>query len=184
MLSRFLKGSTRERDVATLYARIVEQARQPAFFADLGVPDSIEGRFEVIALHGWMVMRRLGADPAAGAFNQALFDHMFADLDLNLRELGVGDLGVSKKIKNLAEHFYGRVRAYEAGLAPEAGEGALAEAIDRNLYGSTLPDAAHVGVVARYVSAAVAALEGQDAAAIMKGRIAFPVLTPAGEIAP
>ncbi len=173
MFSRLFNGSDQERRVADLYGRIVEQARSPGFFAAAGVPDTVEGRFELIALHGWLVMRRLGRDQAAAAFNQALFDYMFADMDLNLRELGVGDLGVAKKIKNLASHFYGRVRAYEDGLAPDAPTTTLSQALDRNLFGSTLPDPGQVELMAAYVRAADAALASQGTDRIMAGDVAF-----------
>lgn len=173
MLSRLFKGSDQERRVATLYGHIVEQARSAPFFAAAGVPDTVEGRFELIALHGWLVMRRLGRDPAAAVFNQALFDYMFADMDLNLRELGVGDLGVSKKIKDLASHFYGRVKAYEDGVAPDAPPEALEGALDRNLFGSTLPEPAQVAAMAAYVRAAEARLAAQGTDLLMAGSVDF-----------
>lgn len=160
--------------MAHLYAAIVAQARRPEFFIDSGVPDTVEGRFELIALHGWLVMKRLeqgGRD--AAPFNQALFDHMFADIDRSLRELGVGDLGVGKQVKDMAQHFYGRAAAYGAGLAADADPAALAAAIDRNLYGSTLPDRAQVAAMAAYVRRQVAHLAAVPLALLLGGEVNF-----------
>lgn len=173
MFNRLFRGSDLERNVAALYGRIVEQARLPVFFTDAGVPDTVEGRFELVALHGWLVMRRLGRDPGAAKFSQALFDYMFADLDVNLRELGVGDLGVAKKIKDLASHFYGRIKAYEDGMKAGAEGGVLNQALDRNLFGSTLPDPIQVTRMASYVREVDARLTAQDTALLLKGIVDF-----------
>jgi len=152
VLTRLFRTDRRKRLVAELYGLIVAQARLAPFYADLGVPDTLEGRFEVIALHNWLVMRRLGRGGADEvAFSQALFDFFFADMDLALREIGVGDLSVGKKIKDMAQHFYGRVKAYEAALDPGAAADALVAALDRNLYGSTLPEPWQTRVMAGYV---------------------------------
>ena len=100
-----------------LYRAMVEQARRPAFYRELGVPDTPEGRFEMIALHAALVLRRLRREGLPGqALGQALFDLMFADLDAGLRELGVGDLGVGTYIKRLAGQFYARLAALDEGL--------------------------------------------------------------------
>ena len=108
----------RKRPNATpLYTEIVRQARQPDFYNKLGVPDTYNGRFDLIALHAFIIMRRLKSIGKNGeTLSQALFDCMFIDIDKNLREMGVGDLSVGKKIKNLAAAYYGRVKAYEGAL--------------------------------------------------------------------
>jgi len=173
MLGRLFKKKISERTVAKLYGAIVEQARRPEFFLHLGVPDTVEGRFEMIALHGWMVMRRLASEGrAAVGFNQSLFDFMFADMDFNLRELGAGDMKVGDKVKDLASHYYGRVHAYDAGLSA-ADPGVLVGALDRNLYGSTLPDAAHVAAMAAYVRRQLTQLEGFPIDRLLAGEITF-----------
>lgn len=163
-----------------LYDAIVTQARRPAFFQAGGVPDTVEGRFEVVALHGWLVMRRLSAaGPALAATNQALFDHMFQDLDFSLRELGASEMVVGKKVKDLAHHFYGRAAAYDSGL--KAGDDAtLEQALDRNLLGSTLPEPAHLRYMAAYVRAAAHDLDQQPVADLEKGVVRFidPPVTP------
>ena len=173
LLSGLTRRSEQKRRVAHLYAAIVVQARRPEFFTDSGVPDTVEGRFELIALHAWLVMKRLeqgGRD--AAPFNQALFDHMFADLDRSLRELGVGDLGVGKQVKDMAQHFYGRAAAYGAGLAA-ADPAELEAAIDRNLYGSTLPERPQVAAMAGYVRRQAAHLAAVPLAGLLQGEVSF-----------
>lgn len=171
--------------VADLYEAIVAQARKPAFYTGLGVPDTVNGRFEMVSLHAFLVLRRLkaAASPAAG-LGQALFDTMFADMDLSLREMGAGDLGVGRRVKAMAEGFYGRISAYDAALAGADLE-ALAEALRRNVYGTLKPpDAASadaVAALARYVSASADSLASQDDTELAAGRPRFAVL---GELRP
>ena len=115
------------RNIQGLYGAIVAQARAPIFYFHLGVPDSVEGRFELIVLHLMLVLRRLGADgvaaserePSLGpgsAVGQQLFDVFCRDLDDNLREMGVGDLAVPRRMRQFGEAFYGRQAAYAAAL--------------------------------------------------------------------
>jgi len=160
-----------------LYTLTVRQARQPAFYGDFGVPDTPDGRFDMIALHVYMVLRRLKQLSESGqAIAQALFDHMFADLDHNLREMGVGDLGVGRHVKAMAAGFYGRVAAYDAGL--EGTEGELALALARNLYRGTTPMPAVVDIMAQYVRTETVALGNIPSQDILQGNIHFgPVPT-------
>jgi cytochrome b pre-mRNA-processing protein 3 len=149
----------------------VARARWPGFYAGHGVPDTLDGRFELIALHVFLVLHRIRAVPAAAAFGQALFDAMFTDMDRGLRELGTGDLSVGKQVKRMATGFYGRTAAYQAGLE---GGADLAEALRRNLFGTVAdPEPDHLAWFAAYLRDQAAALERQDAAAIGAGRIAF-----------
>lgn len=160
-------------DVAhALYVALVEQARQPAFYRDWQVPDSLDGRFEMIALHGFLVLRRLKPEGEAGKLlGQTLFDTIFADLDNQLREMGVGDLGVGKRIKVMAKAFYGRIAAYDSALA--ASDTALEEALRRNLYGTVQPAPAALAAMAGYLRANASALEACPAAEIHRGRLKF-----------
>jgi cytochrome b pre-mRNA-processing protein 3 len=97
-----------------LYGALVGQARNPAFYRDMGVPDTVEGRFEMVALHVFLALRRLRAGGEPGKdLGQKLFDVLFDDMDQTLREMGVGDLSVGKKIKAMASSFYGRMQAYD-----------------------------------------------------------------------
>ena len=116
-----------------LYASAVEMARDPAFFADHGVADNVDGRFDALALVVSLVMRRLNSCGDAGAaLSQELFDAMFADMDLSLREMGAGDIGVAKRVRVMAEAFMGRLDTYTAAL-DDADRKALAAALERNL---------------------------------------------------
>lgn len=154
-----------ESAVAGCYAAIVNQARQPAFYIAGQVLDTPQGRFELIMLHAFLVMRRLHDEPA---FTQALFDLMFADFDLNLRELGVGDMGVGKRVKSWAQAFKGRAIAYDAGLADPA---ALAEAVSRNIFAGSGKDAS---MIAEYMQQAAKMLGAQFDDQIKAGQIDWP----------
>lgn len=155
-----------------LYAAAVEQARQPALYRDFRSPDTVEGRFEQVALHVYLVMRRLKGDEAAKKASQGLFDVMFQNMDDSLRELGVGDLQVGKKVRKLAENFYGRIGVYEAALKEDASPDALGAALARNVYGVEASEDADA--LASYVRAADAFLARQPAARIANGVVAFP----------
>ena len=103
-----------------LYNRVVEQARRPAFYTTCGVPDTLDGRFDMIVLHAFLLFHRLKLDhPRSADLSQSVFDLMFADMDRSLREMGAGDLGVGKKVKTMVRACYGRIAAYEAGLADD-----------------------------------------------------------------
>lgn len=155
-----------------LYMAIVAQARQPEFYEVLGVPDTVDGRFEMIVVHIVMVLRRLrGAGPEGKAISQALFDQMFADMDRNLRELGAGDLGVGRRVKHMATAFYGRAEVYEKGL--DGSEGALEEAVARNVYG-TLSSPPHQAVdMASYIRREMVSLSELDGSDLLAGRVSF-----------
>src|SRR5882757_10036438 len=144
--------------IEAIYGMIVAQAREPLFYAGLGVPDTVNGRFDMVLLHLWMVLRRLRPAAAGLALAQALFDHFCADMDDNLREMGVGDLTVPKRMQKFGEAFYGRVAAYD--LALDAGTEALAQALCKNIL-----DGGDIGrgrQLAAYTNAAIAALAGLD----------------------
>jgi len=132
----------RQRQLGTpeiLYGNAVELARDPAFFRDHGVADTVDGRFDALALVVALVMRRLkGCGDAGTELSQQLFDSMFSDMDLSLREMGAGDIGVSKRVRVMAEAFMGRLDAYATALDNHDRE-ALAAAIGRNLLRDTGP---------------------------------------------
>ncbi|MEH3146810.1 MAG: ubiquinol-cytochrome C chaperone [Methylobacterium frigidaeris] len=149
----FRRGeAARRRAIEALHVRINAASRVPALYTELGVPDSVEGRFEALCLHVVLVLRALRRlPPPAGDIAQDLVNSVFTQLDASLRELGVGDMGVSKRMKKLAQAFYGRASAYDAAL--DAGDaGALALALARNVLGRDDPAAA-AGLSA-YVAAA------------------------------
>lgn len=159
-----------------LYDRVAAASRQPALFTDLGFPDTVEGRFESLSLHAVLLLRRLrGLPPPAGEVAQDFVDTFFRRLDASLRELGVGDMGVGKRMKKLARSFYGRAEAYDGPL--DSGDvAALAAALGRNALGSEEPAQA----LAAYVLASDRVLAGQGLADIVGSGPAFadPKETP------
>ncbi len=116
-----------------LYGAIVAQGRLQVFYAGFGVPDTVEGRFEMVVLHLVLVLGRLQHCPSGQNLSQALFGAFCRDMDHNLREMGVGDLTVPKQMKRLGEAFFGRQRVYDAALAEED-PAALTAAIARNVF--------------------------------------------------
>lgn len=155
-----------------LYARIVEQSRREPFYLDYGAPDTVEGRFEMIALHAYLVLRRLrGEDGNAKDVAQCLFDAMFKNMDDALRELGVGDMAIGRKIRTLAENFYGRVEVYGNAL-DEGDRDALTDALARNVYEKETE--ARAADLAVYVVATDAALTAQPIDRLRKGAVQFP----------
>jgi cytochrome b pre-mRNA-processing protein 3 len=154
------------------YRLVVEQARQRVFFAECGVPDTLDGRFELVCLHAFLYLYRLKSErPRATALAQAFFDTMFDDLDRALREIGTGDLRVGREVKRMAQGFYGRIRAYESGIA--AGDSVLAAALARNLFGTVGVPLAQLEAMTLYVRRAADDLRGQDAAELLAGRVRF-----------
>jgi cytochrome b pre-mRNA-processing protein 3 len=166
--------------VASLYRALVEQARTPIFYEDFGVPDSLDGRFEMIAMHMFLVLHRLKSDGTASAeLAQSLFDTMFEDMDRSLREIGVGDLAVGKRVRAMGEALYGRMAAYETGLAGD--DTTLAAAFRRNLFGTVPepgPSTDALASLARYLRASVQSLAGQAAREIAAGHLAFSPARP------
>jgi cytochrome b pre-mRNA-processing protein 3 len=171
---RVFPGNPEEEPARALYVAIVEQARQPAFYARYGVPDSVDGRFEMLVLHCFLVLRRLRVSHAETEdLAQTLFDTLIYDMDQSIRESGVGDLKVGPKLREMAEAFYGRIKAYEQGFGA-AQEGALESALLRNLYGTVdrVPEGAAADMAA-YARRQDAFLATQQTAALRRGRVAF-----------
>lgn len=178
---RWFNRSTDTRDAAVraLYARAVTQARDPRFYSETGVPDSVDGRYDMIVLHVFLILERLtGKGEAAKETAQELFDLLFADMDQSLREMGVGDLSVGKKIKTMAQAFYGRSAAYREALKED--EAALARALKRNVFPESEPGAARLEALAAYVMREHRALAAQDLDALLAGEARFG---PAPELA-
>lgn len=169
---RLFRRRRHERGAEALYLAVVAQSRLPVFYAALGVPDTVDGRFDMIALHAFLLLRRLKGEPAAAELAQAVFDLMFADMDRNLREMGVGDLTVGKRVKTMAKAFYGRIAAYDAGL-DAADPAVLREALRRNLLRGTAPDDAALAALAAYVRSQAAALGRQPLDDLLGGAVAF-----------
>src|SRR5580704_3388556 len=130
MMFHFFRRNRSDHSIASLYGMIVAQARATPFYRIYGVPDTVNGRFEMVVLHTVLVLRRLQSEPVPiRRLGQALFDRFCRDMDGSLREMGIGDLAVPAKMRMIGEAFYGRQAAYGAALAapgPEALVAALA----------------------------------------------------------
>jgi cytochrome b pre-mRNA-processing protein 3 len=173
MIFRLFRPTPRDHIIASLYGAIVAQARVPTFYRSYGVPDTVNGRMEMIMLHAVLVLRRLEGETApARALGQELFDRFCRDMDESLREMGVGDLAVPRKMRRIGEAFYGRQAAYQAALAAP-GDEPLAVTLQRNvLAGASEPAAA--ARLAAYVREAVRLLAAADAEGFERAELAFP----------
>ena len=168
-----LFGRAESKDSAEdAYRIVLGRSREPWFYTELEVPDSVDGRFEMLVLHAFLVLHRLKGEPGTSAFGQQLFDVMFDDLDLTLREMGAGDMGVGKRVKAMVQAFYGRVAAYDPAMSGETADG-LSEALVRNLYRTGAPAAESVARMAGYVRGQAAHLGGIGIAELMAGNFAF-----------
>jgi cytochrome b pre-mRNA-processing protein 3 len=146
-----------------LCAELITQARAPEFFRMLGVPDTMDGRFDLVALHAWLVLDRLKTDPRLA---QALVDEIFVNFDEALRHLGTGDMGMNRRLKTMASAFYGRLQAYRAASS----ESDLCAAIHRNLYRGAEEKRERTKAVAAYAWSARSRLASSDLTA---GRLEF-----------
>jgi cytochrome b pre-mRNA-processing protein 3 len=175
MILSLFKRKASPSPVAAVYGAIVAAARHQRLYAEWGVPDTVDGRFDMIVLHTVLVLDRLTAEneeTGAQRFAQDLTTAVFADMDRSLREMGVGDLSVGKKVRRMAEVFYGRAQAYRPAIAG-LDEAALAEAFYRNVFAGEGPRdganrlAAHALAVHRH-------LHERPIRPILAGEISFP----------
>ena len=176
--NHFSKSRTPPRGtIEAIYGMIVTQAREPSFYRQLGVADTVNGRFDLLVLHLWIVLRRFRSGEGAASVSQALFDRFCEDMDANLREMGVGDLTVPKRMQAFGEAFYGRAAAYDAAFA--TGEEALAQAICKNvLNGEGMEKARRLATYAKIV---LARLDGLDDSVLVAAAWTFPAPAEAGE---
>ena len=174
MILTAFRREPRNRNIHALYGMIVAQARLPAFYAGHGVPDTVDGRFELIVLHLVLVLDRLrrDRDDKGSPIGQRLFDTFCRDLDDNLREMGVGDMAVPRRMRSFGEAFYGRQAAYRAALSA-ADERELEKAISRNIFGIVGVDDKAVPL-ARYMRAAARQLDAQEEDLVAAGKAVFP----------
>jgi cytochrome b pre-mRNA-processing protein 3 len=152
---------------AALYDAIVAAARQPHFFENWGVPDTLDGRFDLIVLHMFLVLERLKGEPEITRRN--LIDYFFLDMDRSLREMGVGDVSVGKKVRKMAEAFYGRLTAYADAV--EQGDEALVASLQRNVYAGEAN--VHAVNLASWVMAARSLLSAQTPERILSAEVKF-----------
>ena len=154
--------------IEPIYGMIVAQTREPLFYSHLNVPDTVDGRFDLLILHLWLVLRRLRG--VGTELSQALFDRFCDDMDDNLREMGVGDLAVPRRMQAFGEAFYGRTAAYD--LACSESEDRLAEALQKNILNGQHPDSA--ARLAAYAGRVAAGLAAVDDAKLLRAAWAFP----------
>jgi cytochrome b pre-mRNA-processing protein 3 len=173
MILSLFRKNTATAPVYAVYSAIVAQSRQPRFYADWLVPDTVTGRFDMISLHLALLFRRLRAESGEQkVFSQAVFDLFFKDMDRSLREMGVGDLGVPKRIQKMGNIFFGLLAAMNQAM--DAGDRAALQAVlSRNVFdGATGP---HVEALADYLFTEDRALAAQPAVAITDGSLNFEV---------
>jgi cytochrome b pre-mRNA-processing protein 3 len=161
MLRRSRKADRPAEAARNLYTAIMARAREPIFYADFAVADTIDGRFDLLALHAALVMEAL---PPGARLASDLATEIFAGFDEALRELGVGDFGLSRRMKALADAFYGRLQAYRAAQT----EAELVTALIRNLYRGTNNRGREAGALAHYI-VSVRQRFRQDRAPLLEG---------------
>ncbi len=161
-----------ERAGFQLYAAAVAAAREPYLYEALGVPDTLDGRFDMIALYAFLVIRQVSRQAQPGPdLGQAVFDAMFSDMDINLRELGVGDLSVGRRVRAMWEAFHGRANVYSAALDANDPAG-LAAALARNVWRGEPPPEGAASGLARLVTAQSAFL-AQQTDNLLDGKVRF-----------
>jgi cytochrome b pre-mRNA-processing protein 3 len=173
MIFPLFRRRARPDTISTLYGTIVAQARLPVFYREYEVPDTVNGRFDLLVIHLVLVLGRLEADQRLRDVGQALFDRFCTDMDHNLREMGIGDLSVPRHMQRIGEAYYGRAKAYLAALVHE-GQEELIEALQRNVYGNGACSRAAVTRLATYIREAVGDLREQPAASLLAGGLELP----------
>src|SRR5262245_7773089 len=153
MIFPLFRRSSRQDTISALYGTIVAQARLPCFYREYGVPDTVNGRFDLLVLHLAIVLDRLAEGSELRAMGQALFDRFCEDMDDNLREIGIGDLSVPREMQRIGEAFYGRAQAYRSALASEG------------------DDVAAPARLAAYIREAVRGLAAQQPADFLRGKL-------------
>ena len=172
MLKRLFKPRPAARAGGALYLRAVDQARSPALYEALAAPDTVEGRFELYSLHVYLLLERLKEQgPQAAETGQALFDTYVKSLDDALREMGVGDLSVGKKMRKLGEAFYGRVKSYETAFADLPDPSALEALVARTVFADQA--GAPVAPFAAYVLRQREHLAGQPLESLLAGDVVW-----------
>lgn len=172
MLNRLFKPRPAQAAGAALYAQAVAQARTPALYTAMGVPDTTDARFELYSLHVYLILERLKLQgEEAAEVSQALFDTYLSALDNALREMGVGDLSVGKRMRKMGEAFYGRIKGYEAAFAALPDTAALEGLVTRTIYADG--DARHAPALGTYVLARREALAAQPLERLCAGDVSW-----------
>jgi cytochrome b pre-mRNA-processing protein 3 len=180
MLYLFTKqGRLSRRQAKELYKIVISHARNPVFYSEFNVPDTMEGRFEMVTLHGGLLVNYL-CRPEMGIegrkLAQAFFDEMFKSIDLSIREMGVGDLAVPRRIKKMMTNFKGRAFAYDEATKVNINE--IIHALSRNIYKNEKPSEQVIQKFAEYVQLCVIELEKQSLSDFWQGKVRFPAIYP------
>lgn len=176
-LAGLFRANPAEQQANELYITLAAQSRKEFFYETLHVPDTLDGRHEMLLLHLFLILHRLKLDPNAARykeFSQALIETHFSNMDLSLREMGVGDTGVGRRIQRMAEAFYGRMRAYESTFMDT---GAFTDSLLRNVYGTTTAERSDADQLAHYARKTLALLKAISADELMKEGIPFKSAT-------
>ena len=173
-LIKLFSPSAGQQEAYSLYAALVQQARTPELYTVLAVPDTLDGRFELIVLHVFLIFNRLRNEENTASLQQYLAEAFFDDMDRNLREMGVGDTGIGRRVQKMSEAFYGRMKIYAESLENPL---TLEAALRRNLYG-TLPEKADppLSVAAKYMIESASLLKSQPFSEIEAVRPHFATL--------
>lgn len=171
MLGFLKKKNPYQEHARAVYAVALSQIRTPAFYEAYSVPDTFDGRFDLLVLHLFMVVNRMVDEPSVGEeFNQALFDATFADMDQTLREMGIGDMGIPKHMRRMMMAFNGRMHAYSEAI----NSGFFRTSLMNNLYGTCeLKPYREAELMEAYVKANIRALKAMSADQIMSGQSIF-----------
>ena len=169
----FRSASQKNEAAQVLYGLVVSQARHPVFYTRFGIADTVDGRFDMIVLHVFFLLRRLSLEQETRGLAQALFDVMFHDMDHNLRAMGVSDLQVGGKVRDMLRAFYGRVNAYDTALAAQD-DRLLAEVLQRNVYRNIDQSRSeNIKLLIDYIRKLVKTSAAWSAADLRVGRISF-----------
>lgn len=176
MFGLFKRKKPYEQQAWSVFETVQDQSRKSEFYADLNVPDTTEGRFDLLILHMFLVIERLKNEQGGVEFSQNLFDVAFQSIDQGFREIGIGDMGVPKRMRKLMLGFNGRVHIYDEALS-EGDTGKLTHALERNVYFSLVESPENIDdcldKLAEYVRNNMQYLQEQDTDAIMSGAIKF-----------
>lgn len=178
LIPQFLRPKAPPQAVS-LFEAAMAASRDPRFYAEFGLPDTLQGRMEVLMLHLAALHRRLSpVEPHGMALWRDTLDYAMSEIERALRDVGVGDVTVPKRMRKIAEAFYGRAKAYGAALDGARDNDALAAALARNAYGETPPDGDEAQRLARHARAIAEALVGQPDTAFLAGTVVFPDPAP------
>lgn len=179
----WLRKKTRWNDAAEkLYAECVRAGREPLFYQDFGVPDTLDGRFDMIVLHAVLMVRRLSREGLDGRdLSQVLFDKLFVDMDRSVREIGVGDLSVARHMRRMMTAFNGRLARYDRALTGGDRDD-LRAAVRANVYGTVKsPSEEGVSVLSLYTRVCARILDAAEMSDFVRGEVRFTGLAPRGD---